>query len=443
MASQWGTSGSNSPWANSYWGGSGGGNWGGTGSPAPWAKTTPSSGAGAPTGEFDFGQMDPSSFDYEKWLGSFYSDVGETLPTEFSFNVGQGSTTPGTTAESLGYHWDALNQTWQREQGNQTFSRNQQEMDELLASKNRGMPGTAMGEAMSLYEADVNRMLEAEQGNFMRDLQMRMSGIESSFRGAADIREQGQSSADLLRERAESLGGLADDVVDKISGWVDTQMGEVERLGSMAIETAQSAESEWTTQLGKYKDVSAQKMSATAIGIQRSSAPIMSAIATGMHPDGTPMSKQEQQASYLALNYQTSVQVQHALAPLAFERERTLLEGSQYAAQLTQATAGVQQQQAGIQAQAGAQFGTLMLGAEQQAAAYRGLSEQLNMQGENAIAAATLQAAQMETAGLFQAAQLTRDFNPVSFLSGFLGLLSVPPEVWMRNFGSDMEFSFA
>jgi hypothetical protein len=387
--------------------------------------------------------MDPADFDYEKWLGSFYTDIAGTLPQDFSFNMAPGQTTPGATPESMGYNWNAVNQRWEREETGHTYSRTQQEMDALMQRENRGMPGTAMGDALELYEADVNRMLDAERGNFMRDLQLKMAGIESSFRGADDIRTQAESSADILRSRAADLGGLADESVNKISEWVDTQMAEVERMGQMAIDQALSAEDAFATQLANYKDATAQKMSATAIGIQRSSAPVTSAIATGMHPDGTPMTKQEQQASYLALNYQTAVQVQHALAPLTFEREQTLLKGSQFAAQLSQQTAGVMQQQSGIQAQAGAQFGTLLLGAEEQAANYRSLAEQLNLQAENALSAGTLQAAQMETAGLFQAAQLARDYNPVSFLSGFLGLLSVPPEVWKRNFPMDLEFNFA
>jgi hypothetical protein len=403
----------------------------------------PFGGPGGAGGEFDFGQFDPQSFDYEKWLGSFYEDISQTLPSEFKFDVSRGGGPAKATPESAGYHWDATKQAWEREQGGQTFSRSQDSMERYLASQNRNLPGSAMMETLGLYEADVNRMLEAERGNFMRDLQMRMSGIGRSFEGAAAIREQAQSSAEILRERAADLGIESEEVVEKISSWVDEQMGEVQRLGEEAIATARQAESEFAIQLGNYKNETAQRMSSYAIGIRRASAPMQSAIATGMHPDGTPMSKQEQQASYLALNYQTAVQVQHALAPLVNERENTLLEGGKYAAQLTEATAGVQQQQAGIQAQAGAQFGTLLLGAEEQASTYRNLAEQMNLQAENALATAELQSAQMEVAGLFQAAQLSRDFNPVSFLSGFLGLLSVPPEVWRRNFPVDLEFDFA
>jgi hypothetical protein len=432
----WG--GGQGPWGGSYWGGGGAGNF-------QWPSPGQPAGGGLPTttgGEFDFGQLDPQSFDYDKWLGSFYQDIAGTLPTGVGFDITGGQAGPRSTPEGLGYNWNAVNQRWEREEAGTTYSRSQQEMEELLQRENRGMPGTAMGEALGLYEADINRLLEAERGNFMRDLQLKMAGIERSFAGAADVRAQAESSADVLRNRAQELGGLAEETITSITDWVDTQMGEVERLGDMAIQHALSAETEFAAQLANYKDATAQKMSATAIGIQRAAAPVMSAITTGMHPDGTPMTKQEQQASYLALNYQTSVQVQHAMAPLAFEREQTLLQGSQFAAQLSQQTAAVQQQQAGIQAEAGAQFGGLLLGAEQQAAAYRSLAEQLTLQAENALASAQLNAAQLETAGLFQAAQLQRNFNPVSFLSGFLGLLSVPPEVWRRNFPMNLEFNY-
>jgi hypothetical protein len=427
-------------------------NWGGDQnyiapkSKSPWGSFW---GFGKPGGqatsqEFDFGQMDPQSFDYDKWLGSFYQDIAGTLPTQVGFDITGGQATQGATPETLGYHWDATGQVWERESpGGIPFTRTQEEMDKYLAKQNRGMPGSAMGEAMGLYEADVNRMLEAERGNFLRDLQLRMAGIQTSFEGAADLREQAQSSADILRSRAADLGLEGEAVVERISDWVDTNMMEVQRLGEDAIETAMSAESAFATQLANYSNETAQRMSAYSIGIQRAAAPVHSAITTGMHPDGTPMSKAEQQASYLALNYQTAVQVQHAMAPLVNEREQTLLKGSQFAAQLSQATAATQQQQAALQEQAGAQFGGLLLGAYEQQKAYSGLAEQINMQAENALAAAELQAAQMETAGMFNAAQLRRDFNPVSFLSGFLGMLSVPPEVWQRNFPMDLEFDYA
>ena len=397
-----------------------------------------------PSGEFDWGEFDWENFDYSGMLKNIEGDLSsswDNLAGQLTVQQDRSGAGETVDAESLGYHWNAVKGMWERQEGGRDFTRSQKDMDSLIqAERNRrGLPGEAMGEALELYQGDVNRLIEAEKMNWGTKLKMILGSIGASFGAALGIAEQGRNTADELRSQAEALGLESEDQINKITGFIDDRMAEVDALGQEAIQTSLNAEAEWAKSLASYKSTSAQTMSAMAIGIRRSAAPIQSAIATGMHADGTPMTAQERQAMQVALDYEVGTKVHSAIVPLASEREQTLLQGAQYASQLSQATAGVQQKQAAIQAEEGARMAGIMLQAQEQQRMYSQMSTGLIMAAETALSQSQLQASQLAISGLQNAAQLYEDFNPMSFLSGFLNLLAVPREVWKRDLGFDME----
>jgi putative heme degradation protein len=151
------------------------------------------------------------------------------------------------------------------------------------------------------------------------------------------------------------------------------------------------------------------------------------------------MSDAERQAQSFALNYEVGTRVHTGIVPLASEIEQTMLAGAQHSATLEQATAGVMQQQAQIQAQEGVAMSGLVLQGQEQMRAYTEMATGLRITAENALSSSQLQATQLMVGAMMNAAQLYQDYNPVSFLSGFLNLLAVPREVWQRNLGYDME----
>ena len=391
---------------------------------------------GAASQDFDWG-----SFDYNEFLGSMKQDLeGKWGEAQEGLQVQQD--VGGTLKEEdLGYHWNALKNQWEREQGNQTFGRTQEEMTKLLQAerRSRGLPGEAMGQALELYQEDVNNLLEAEKLNWGVKMKMLLGSIGSAFSGAIGIAEQGKSTADALREQAAALGIESEEQMERITTFIGERMAKVEELGEDAIQTALAGEEAWAQSLMEYEDKSAQKMSMMAVGIHRAAAPVMSQIATGMHADGTPMTAQERTAATFALNYEVGTRVHSAIVPLADEREKTMLAGAQHASSLSQFTAATQQKQAGIHAQEAAQMGGLLLGAQEQGRMYSQMMTSLTMASESALSQSKLQATQLMVMALQQSAQLYEDFNPVSYLAGFMNILAVPRDVWQKDLPFNME----
>jgi hypothetical protein len=402
--------------------------------------TTPPGGAeggekGGGWQDFDWESFDPKEMVSGMWedLTSGWDDAaGE-------FKVDKQGPGEQISAESLGYRWDPTSDSWKEVGGYR--SRSQRDMDALIEKERRraGYPGEAGETALELYEGDVNALREALHKNWEVRAKTALGSLGAAFEGALAVYERGQDTAEALRGRAEELGLESEEQLQRIASFVETGMEKAETLGQEAIETALRAESEWAQSLSDYKSHSAQTMSAVAIGIRRASAPAMSAIATGMHADGTPMSEGERRAMSEALNYTTGMEVHTRIAPMAAEREQTLLRGAQHASALTQATSQTQLAVGQQRIEETTRLGGLMLGAQQQHQAYSAMITDLTMASEQALSQSQLQATQLLLGGFAQAAQLYEDYNPVSYLAGFLNLLAIPRETWGRELGYDME----
>ena len=298
-------------------------------------------------------------------------------------------------------------------------------------------------------------------GDYVNSLDDRLMGQgDALFNGFIDransLDALGNQQMSDYQGAARPINRDIDEATDAHARGVDRQIQGLDRANAdldAGYAKADEAAAYMEQVKKDYADTGAMEASAAASAISRSAKQEERAITSGLLPDGSKMTPQEQSQAIVELGFRVKSQVQEAITPM-------LVRYNEVGAQLGQAVAQLKLSagQARIQgaetrksiAQTGGQLEQMKLEGSLQGAGLKAqmadqllkaqqgqrdmaqLSSALHQGGAQIVQAALLKTAEMEFAGLTKTAELIQQ-NPrsiTSWLQGILGLYAA--QVSMR-----------
>ena len=301
----------------------------------------------------------------------------------------------------------------------------------------------------------------SNMGDYVNSLDDRLMGQgDALFNGFIDransLDALGNQQMSDYQGAARPINRDIDEATDAHARGVDRQIQGLDRANAdldAGYAKADEAAAYMEQVKKDYADTGAMEASAAASAISRSAKQEERAITSGLLPDGSKMTPQEQSQAIVELGFRVKSQVQEAITPM-------LVRYNEVGAQLGQAVAQLKLSagQARIQgaetrksiAQTGGQLEQMKLEGSLQGAGLKAqmadqllkaqqgqrdmaqLSSALHQGGAQIVQAALLKTAEMEFAGLTKTAELIQQ-NPrsiTSWLQGILGLYAA--QVSMR-----------
>lgn len=338
-----------------------------------------------------------------------------------ALSSGQQQTTVGDRAEiarSQGY----------QVQGDQAISRGPTGIPTYM---NLGMfnppavPGSQYDPLLlGALQSDTTRMQGAADRQFGRN--QAESDSLRSFLGELQPSLEGQALG--LQNELRGFGQQAQQLGDRQVQRVEEMNAETRARQDPLIDSAMDTQklSEWGMEdaVNRFQDRSAQDASAVAEGIRRSMKTASKMARSGMRPDGTSMTSEEQHAAMQEMEFEVGRQVQSAITPILSDYNRTR-------ASLDQSLAALRSQGAGMRLQAAGQVAsTDIAGTQNLLSAQAGrrdmanLASSLSQAGTQLRQTALLTAVQLEAQGRMNLAQLVQQ-NPETVVSWFQSLLAM------------------
>jgi hypothetical protein len=285
-----------------------------------------------------------------------------------------------------------------------------------------------MGQA-GLY--DAQRQQDAANRQFERN-NAQIAGFEE-FLGRETPRFE-MIAADqakaygLEADRLDQQAGAGFDEFDKFR---DQTLGEQRQGIQGAIGAAQGAVSTFRSAIDAYADTSAQDASVTAAGIRESFQTQLKQMSSGINPDGSRMTPEQQMAARQQMTYDGEKAVAQAIIPHFQRMNENLLQAKSRLSDLQLAESQTRLVGANSLAATATNFSGQRVALEAHAQRTRELASNLRVQGAALQAGAHLTAVQFEMQGRQQMAQLV-SANPESVvgimpvLAAMFGAASAP-----------------
>ena len=218
---------------------------------------------------------------------------------------------------------------------NQPPNQQQQQQDSQFQYGIPGVGGPSMGGAPTpdVSTFDAPRFIEDQFGR-----EQPVTFLSDQLSGAAlsdyqNLIEAERFNRENRNQAITGMQGLLTQVPQQIQGTAATQAGMVRDQASEAreniISEMNTARDEYKTNLDaavdEFDKTTQMEMSAASAGIDRSTKAAVNQINSGMNPDGTQMTPQQQQAARQELAFQNRSQRQSALAPMVGVYEQSML----------------------------------------------------------------------------------------------------------------------
>lgn len=272
--------------------------------------------------------------------------------------------------------------------------------------------------------SDTNRMQGAADRQFMRN-QAQIDSMGAFLGGLQPTLDaQAAGFQNELRGFGSQAQALGDQQVDRIERSNAETRARQDPLIDSAMDTQKLAEWGMADAVNRFEDRAAQDASAVAEGIRRSMKTSLKMARSGMRPDGSSMTAEEQHAVMQEMEFETGRQVQAAITPLMSDYNRARASLDQSLASLRSQGAATRLQAAGQVAstdQAGTQN---LLAAQAGRRDMANLASSLSQAGAQLRQTALLTAVQLEAQGRMNLAQLVQQ-NPETIVSWFQGLLAM------------------
>lgn len=304
----------------------------------------------------------------------------------------------------------------------------------------------------------------SNMGDYVNSLDDRLMGqgddLFNGLMGRADSLDAlGNQQMEDYRDQARPINREIDAATDAHGRGMDRQIQGLDKANAdldAGYKGADEAAAYMEQVKKEYADTGAMEASAAASAISRSAKQEERAITSGLLPDGSKMTPQEQSQAIVELGFRVKSQVQEAITPMLVRYNEVGAQLGQAVAQLKLSAGMARVQGAETRksiAQTGGQMEQMKLEGSLQGAGLKAqmadqllkaqqgqrdmaqLSSALHQGGAQIVQAALLKTAEMEFAGLTKTAELIQQ-NPrsiTSWLQGLLGLYAA--QVSMRGGG--------